>query len=173
MLNKKTICIIGISILLFTVICIFYPDTFSNYIEDFANKLQIKKEKTVLVKKEKQKESKESKESKEKESKETKNIIDQTKDYQNLVNEAKEIKKKLDSEDPKVSIILESAQIPIVSSLENINNNNNNAPKWWYPLHEYDPEKFKEQIEFKNFVPAYDYLGNCQDMYWDFKQQLK
>lgn len=43
------------------------------------------------------------------------------------------------------------------------------APNWWYPFDKYDPKKFREIYYGDYFNPLYNYLGNAQDMYWDFK----
>jgi len=43
------------------------------------------------------------------------------------------------------------------------------APAWWYPYDKYDSDKFREIYYGDYFNPIYNYLGNAQDMYWDFK----
>lgn len=43
------------------------------------------------------------------------------------------------------------------------------APEWWYPKDKYNPDKFKEEHNRDSINPLYDYLGNAQYMYWDFK----
>ena len=43
------------------------------------------------------------------------------------------------------------------------------APEWWYPKEKYNSEKFKEEHNRDSINPLYDYLGNAQYMYWDFK----
>ena len=45
----------------------------------------------------------------------------------------------------------------------------NSAPLWWYPCDEYDPEKFRTIYYGDYFNPIYNYIGNAQEMYWDFK----
>lgn len=43
------------------------------------------------------------------------------------------------------------------------------APPWWYPMDKYDANKFKSKYYRDSINPIYDYLGNAQEMYWDFK----
>ena len=43
------------------------------------------------------------------------------------------------------------------------------APSWWYPKNKYDPDNFKSIYYGDRYNPIYNYLGNVQDMYWDFK----
>ena len=43
------------------------------------------------------------------------------------------------------------------------------APAWWYPGNKYDPNNFKSVYYGDRYNPVYNYLGNVQDMYWDFK----
>ena len=43
------------------------------------------------------------------------------------------------------------------------------APAWWYPKNKYDPDNFKSIYYGDRYNPIYNYLGNVQDMYWDFK----
>jgi hypothetical protein len=43
------------------------------------------------------------------------------------------------------------------------------APSWWYPNDKYDPKKFREIYYGDSYNPIYNYLGNAQEMYWDFK----
>ena len=43
------------------------------------------------------------------------------------------------------------------------------APPWWYPNNKYDPENFRSIYYGDYYNPIYNYLGNAQEMYWDFK----
>ena len=43
------------------------------------------------------------------------------------------------------------------------------APAWWYPKNKYSPDKFREVYYGDYYNPIYNYLGNAQEMYWDFK----
>ena len=43
------------------------------------------------------------------------------------------------------------------------------APAWWYPKDKYDPNKFRSVYYGDYYNPIYNYLGNAQEMYWDFK----
>jgi len=43
------------------------------------------------------------------------------------------------------------------------------APAWWYPYDKYDPNKFREIYYGDYFNPIYNFLGNAQEMYWDFR----
>ena len=43
------------------------------------------------------------------------------------------------------------------------------APTWWYPNDKYDPEKFRSIYYGDYYNPIDNYLGNAQEMYWDFK----
>ena len=43
------------------------------------------------------------------------------------------------------------------------------APPWWYPFNKYDSKQFREVYYGDYFNPIYNYLGNAQEMYWDFK----
>jgi hypothetical protein len=43
------------------------------------------------------------------------------------------------------------------------------APAWWYPKDKYDPNKFRSIYYGDYYNPIYNYLGNAQEMYWDFK----
>ena len=57
--------------------------------------------------------------------------------------------------------------------LENVKNTNRmtcyTAPLWWYPKDKYDPDNFKSNFYGDNFNPIYNYLGNVQNTFWDFK----
>ena len=44
------------------------------------------------------------------------------------------------------------------------------APAWWYPNDKYDPDKFRSVYYGDYYNPVYNYLGNAQEMYWDFKK---
>ena len=43
------------------------------------------------------------------------------------------------------------------------------APLWWYPNDKYSADNFKEVYYGDYYNPIYNYLGNAQDMFWDFK----
>lgn len=43
------------------------------------------------------------------------------------------------------------------------------APEWWYPRDKYNENNFKSKYYRDSINPIYDYLGNAQDMFWDFK----
>jgi hypothetical protein len=43
------------------------------------------------------------------------------------------------------------------------------APAWWYPKDKYDPNKFRSVYYGDYYNPIYNYLGNAQEMFWDFK----
>lgn len=43
------------------------------------------------------------------------------------------------------------------------------APTWWYPGDKYRPENFRSIYYGDYYNPVYNYLGNAQEMYWDFK----
>ena len=43
------------------------------------------------------------------------------------------------------------------------------APAWWYPGDKYRPENFRSIYYGDYYNPVYNYLGNAQEMYWDFK----
>ena len=43
------------------------------------------------------------------------------------------------------------------------------APEWWYPKDKYNPNNFRSKYYRDSINPIYDYLGNAQDIYWDFK----
>lgn len=43
------------------------------------------------------------------------------------------------------------------------------APDWWYPKDEYDPKNFRSIYYGDYFNPVYNFLGNAQEMYWDFR----
>lgn len=43
------------------------------------------------------------------------------------------------------------------------------APEWWYPKDKYNPNNFRSIYYGDYFNPIYNYLGNAQEMYWDFK----
>ena len=43
------------------------------------------------------------------------------------------------------------------------------APEWWYPVDKYNSDNFRSKY-YGDFVnPIYNYLGNAQDVYWNFK----
>jgi len=44
------------------------------------------------------------------------------------------------------------------------------APLWWYPNDKYDADNFKSVYYGDYYNPIYNYLGNAQEMFWDFKQ---
>ena len=89
----------------------------------------------------------------------------------------------------QIQVGLDENQIPEKSILEFRNDNNSlesmklnpclgkdtnrltcySAPAWWYPYDKYDSDKFREIYYGDYFNPIYNYLGNAQDMYWDFK----
>lgn len=43
------------------------------------------------------------------------------------------------------------------------------APLWWYPNDKYNPDNFRSIFYGDYYNPIYNYLGNAQEMYWDFK----
>ena len=43
------------------------------------------------------------------------------------------------------------------------------APAWWYPENKYNPDNFREIYYGDRYNPIYNYLGNAQEMFWDFK----
>jgi len=43
------------------------------------------------------------------------------------------------------------------------------APAWWYPEKRYDAKNFRSIFYGDYYDPAFNYLGNAQEMYWDFK----
>ena len=60
--------------------------------------------------------------------------------------------------------------MPCLENIENINRLTCFAgPEWWYPKDKYNPNNFRSKHYRESINPIYDYLGNAQDMYWDFK----
>uniref|UniRef100_A0A6C0LE47 Uncharacterized protein n=1 Tax=viral metagenome TaxID=1070528 RepID=A0A6C0LE47_9ZZZZ len=43
------------------------------------------------------------------------------------------------------------------------------APAWWYPENKYKQDNFRVTYYGDMFNPIYNYLGNAQEMFWDFK----
>lgn len=43
------------------------------------------------------------------------------------------------------------------------------APMWWYPEKKYNENNFRSVYYGDYYDPIYNYLGNVQDMFWDFK----
>ena len=43
------------------------------------------------------------------------------------------------------------------------------APVWWYPENRYNQDNFRVTFYGDRFNPIYNYLGNAQEMFWDFK----
>ena len=43
------------------------------------------------------------------------------------------------------------------------------APLWWYPNDKYDPDNFRSVYYGDYFNPVYNFLGNAQEMFWDFR----
>jgi hypothetical protein len=43
------------------------------------------------------------------------------------------------------------------------------APPWWYPENKYNQDNFRVVYYGDRFNPIYNYLGNAQEMFWDFK----
>ncbi len=43
------------------------------------------------------------------------------------------------------------------------------APAWWYPENKYNPNNFRSIFYGDRYDPIYNYLGNAQEMFWDFK----
>ena len=43
------------------------------------------------------------------------------------------------------------------------------APAWWYPKDKYNSNNFRSIYYGDYFNPIYNYLGNAQEMFWDFK----
>lgn len=60
-----------------------------------------------------------------------------------------------------------------IPNLENVQNVNRltcfAASPWWYPNDKYNPNNFRSKYYRDSINPIYDYLGNAQDMFWDFK----
>lgn len=64
--------------------------------------------------------------------------------------------------------------IPCLENVENVNRLTCfAAPKWWYPNDKYNPNNFRSKYYRESINPIYDYLGNAQDIYWDFKSVNK
>ena len=47
------------------------------------------------------------------------------------------------------------------------------APLWWYPNNKYDPDNFRSIFYGDYYNPIYNFLGNAQEMFWDFKNVRK
>lgn len=47
------------------------------------------------------------------------------------------------------------------------------APLWWYPDNKYDPDNFRSTFYGDYYNPIYNYLGNVQEMFWDFRNVRK
>tara|TARA_B100001093_G_scaffold299728_1_gene285810 strand:+ start:476 stop:937 length:462 start_codon:yes stop_codon:yes gene_type:complete len=43
------------------------------------------------------------------------------------------------------------------------------ASPWWYPNKKYNANDWKVKNYLQRYNPIYNYLGNVQDMYWDFE----
>ena len=43
------------------------------------------------------------------------------------------------------------------------------AQAWWYPEKKYNKDNFREIYYGDRYNPIYNYLGNAQEMFWDFK----
>jgi len=43
------------------------------------------------------------------------------------------------------------------------------APPWWYPETAYKQDNFRSVYYGDYYNPIYNYLGNAQEMYWDFR----
>lgn len=43
------------------------------------------------------------------------------------------------------------------------------APAWWYPENKYNQDNFRVVYYGDRYNPIYNYLGNAQEMFWDFK----
>lgn len=43
------------------------------------------------------------------------------------------------------------------------------APPWWYPEKKYNKNNFRSIYYGDRYNPIYNYLGNAQEMFWDFK----
>jgi len=43
------------------------------------------------------------------------------------------------------------------------------APPWWYPENKYNQDNFRVVYYGDRYNPIYNYLGNAQEMFWDFK----
>jgi len=43
------------------------------------------------------------------------------------------------------------------------------APAWWYPENKYNPNNFRSIFYGDRYNAIYNYLGNAQEMFWDFK----
>lgn len=43
------------------------------------------------------------------------------------------------------------------------------APPWWYPENKYNQDNFRVTFYGDRYNPIYNYLGNAQEMFWDFK----
>lgn len=66
---------------------------------------------------------------------------------------------------------LESMELkPCLGNLANSNRFTcYSAPLWWYPKDKYDPNKFRSVYYGDYYDPINNYLGNAQEMFWDFK----
>jgi hypothetical protein len=42
------------------------------------------------------------------------------------------------------------------------------APSWWYPAKEYSAKDWKVNFYGDYYNPINNYLGNVQEMYWQF-----
>jgi len=47
------------------------------------------------------------------------------------------------------------------------------APLWWYPETKYDPDNFRSVYYGDYYNPIYNFLGNAQEMFWDFRNVRK
>lgn len=167
-MNNYCLALIIISIVLFVLVYVFFPDKFTNFNmndEYFGDsEVTFKDSESNLDNLNLNSTNKDKNESK------NDNLNkDSDNQFNELVNEAKIIKDKLDSETPNPA---EISKLLKLSDSVKTNKFCNSAPDWWHPIDKYDPNNFKEKVDYKNFIPVFDYLGDCQEVYWDFKQQL-
>ena len=169
-MSNICILLIIVSIILFVLVYVFFPDTFGNINLDSLNNKKYHDNFSQSKNEESDLDS--GKLDSGESERNPKDSSSSSPDYQELVNDAKKIKQKLDSENPDINEVLRLSNFAGIDK-GNINKNCiSNAPEWWYPMDKYDPDKFKEKVDYKNFIPAFDYLGNTQEVYWDFKQQM-
>lgn len=108
------------------------------------------------------------------------NFEDHKIDNQEFLDSHNKIKKRLEKDKNEVPLTwnpnntLESMKLePCLSDVDGPSGPGRltcfSAPAWWYPNDKYDQNNFRVKYYGDRFNDIYNYLGNAQDMFWDFK----
>lgn len=101
-------------------------------------------------------------------------IEQQTEENKKFMNKYIPIEKKTDKINENPYIWNKNNTLETMNVNKNLLKNTGNlyhgsAPEWWYPKDAYNPKNFREIWYSDMYNPIYNYLGNAQEVFYEFK----